>query len=381
MNQLIADMLFVVTLHLKMLINQFMTSIKQILLFLSVSVAVTSCGNSNADSTDESVVHNVFVISPEEIGASSERSFAAVVEEARTISTGFKTAGQIERILVDEGDYVRAGQLLAVLDTVDYALGVRQLRVQHAQMGDEMERRAKLYAAGSMSDNDYEKARAGYEQLGLQLALNENKLRYCRLYAPSSGYITKRNFEPAEMVDAGTPVFELMDNSHLEVVVDLPVSEYMRRENFIGFTGRTSLQPDDVFALNMMSLTPRADNNQLYQLRLSLPAGSHVSLTPGMNLTVDIATAGTDDRAVVLPARALFDRDGVSHVWVYEPESSTVRAVAVTATRGATDDTMLVTSGLTGNEQVVRAGVHHLTDGEKVNVIDEHSDTNIGNVL
>ncbi len=358
-----------------------MTPINRFLLILSGAVALTSCGNKGADTADNNVVHNVFVITPEVVGESTARSFAAVVEEARTISTGFKTAGQIERILVDEGDYVRAGQLLAMLDTVDYALGVRQLRVQHAQMADEMERRAKLHAAGSMSDNDYEKARAGYEQLGLQLALNENKLRYCRLYAPSSGYITKRNFEPAEMVDAGTPVFELMDNSHLEVVVDLPVSEYMQRENFVGFTGHTALQPDEAFALNMMSLTPRADNNQLYQLRLSLPAGSGVSLTPGMNMTVDITTAGTGERAVVLPAQALFDRDGVSHVWVYDPDSSTVKAVAVTATRGVTDDKMLVTSGLTGSERIVRAGVHHLTDGEKVNVIDEHSDTNIGNVL
>ena len=358
-----------------------MTTINRLLLILAASTAITSCAGHKADKADNEPVHNVFVITPEVVGESSERSFAGVVEEARTISTGFKTAGQIERLYADEGDYVHAGQLLAVLDTVDYALGVNQLRVQYAQMGAEMDRRAKLYAAGSMSDNDYEKARAGYEQLGLQLALNENKLRYCRLYAPSSGYITKRNFERAEMVDAGTPVFELMDNSHLEVVVDLPVSEYMQRENFAGFTGHTSLQPDEKFALNMMSLTPRADNNQLYQLRLSLGGGADVTLTPGMNLTVDIATTGTGDRAVVLPAAALFDRDGVSHVWVYDPESSTVKAVAVTAVRGVTDDKMLVTSGLTGTESVVRAGVHHLIDGEKVKVIDEQSETNIGNVL
>lgn len=344
------------------------------------ALAATACGSGKENSA-AAPVHNVFVVNPVASGAGQSRSFSAVTQEARSIATGFKTAGQIERILVKEGDHVNAGQLLAELDTVDYALGVSQLRVQHRQMADEFERRRKIYASGSMSDNDFEKARAGLEQLALQLALQENKLRYCRLYAPASGYITKRNFEPSEMVDAGTPVFELMDNSHLEVLVDLPVADYMQRGSFVGFSGHSALHPGVSFPLNMLSITPRADNNQLYQLKLTLPASSPVSLTPGMNLTVDIEMAGTDSPAVELPRRAVFDHDGQDCVWVLSEADSTVHARPVAITRHSDPALVTVTSGLQVTDRVVRAGVHSLTEGERVNVITPATETNVGNLL
>lgn len=341
---------------------------------------ITSCSGGDAKESAEQV-HNVFLTNPEQIGSAASRSYAGVVEEARTVATGFKTAGQIKRILVKEGDYVKQGQLLAVLDTVDYALGVSQLRVQHAQQASEMERKGKLHAAGSMSDNDYEKARSGFEQLGLQLALNENKLSYCYLHAPTSGYITKRNFEPAEMVDAGRPVFELMDNSHLEVIVDLPVAEYIRRGDFIGFNGHLTSMPGSSIPLSMMSLTPRADNSQLYRLRLTVADGHTHNLTPGMNITVDIATAASADQMLRIPASSVFQRGDQSCVWVYNPADSTITAAPVTTSRADDDAFTYVTSGIPATSSIVRAGVHHLREGEKVNVITDSSDTNIGNQL
>ena len=119
-----------------------------------------------------------------------------------------------------------------------------------------------------MSDNDFEKATSGLRQLSLQLQLEENKLAYCTLKSPAAGIVTKVNFEPAEMVDAGTPVIELMDNSSLEAIVDLPVKLYSQRNSFSTFAGESSLNPGQLFPLNMLSLTPIADNNQLYRLRL-----------------------------------------------------------------------------------------------------------------
>lgn len=338
------------------------------------------CGGS-VNREDNQPVHNVFVTSPTPVGAGSERILAAVVEEARTISVGFKTAGQIERIMVKEGDRVRRGQLIAVLDTVDYALGVNQLRDQYARQADEFKRQTQLHAGGNMSENDYLKAASGLRQLGLQLELNENKLRYCRLTAPTDGIITKVGFEPSEMVDAGTPVVELMDNSMLEVAVDLPVGEYMRREKFAAFAG---LLPDGSrVPLGLLSITPRADNNQLYRMKLSLPHTAADAVTPGMNISVAIAVDGCEggDMACTVPARAVFDRDGMRCVWVMSPADSTVTARPVTTDGTVHDGLITVTDGLTPGDIIVRAGVRALNAGEKVHVIEPASATNAGNVL
>ncbi len=348
----------------------------------SLALMLWGCSDAGKDKTQPtaaSPVHNVFVTMPVQIDGGGTLSLPATIEEARTISVGFKTAGQIERIYVKEGDRVTAGQPVAMLDTTDYALGIGALREKFNQLKIENERRSRLHASGNMSDNDYENAISGMRQLELQLKLEENKLGYCRLAAPASGIVTKVNFEASEMVDAGTPVIELMDNSRLEAIVDLPVRQYIDRDKFIAFTGESAMNPGHEFELHMLSLTPRADNSQLYRLRLGVPADAGV--TPGMTVTVKIKSDGSASGPVKVPLSAVFESEGSRYVWQLNPSDSTVTARRV-ATQGCGEGGMVeILSGISAADVIVRAGVHHLTEGEKVNVIAENSESNPGNVL
>lgn len=343
-------------------------------------LSLMSCGKDHSKE-EKSTYHNVFLLTPEVTQTGENvKTFPALVEEARNISVAFKTPGQIVKIYAKEGDHVSAGQTLALLDTVDYALGVRQLRSQYAQQKAELERKRQLHASGNMSDNEFERASASLHQLGLQLQLNENKLKYCRLKSPASGVITKRNFETAEMVDAGTPVFELMDNSHLEVVVDLPVGNYVSHADFMTFTGHTPHAEGVDIPLSLLSITPKADNNQLYRMKLLMAKASD-KLTPGMNITVDIASNGNSSEGTVVPLSSVFERDGQTAVWSFNNADSTVVFTPVKISGNGSNGYVTITEGLKPGIAIVRAGAHHLTDGEKVNVITENSTTNPGNLL
>lgn len=333
---------------------------------IAAGVVMLSACSKAATEADNEPTHNVFVVNPTAANSSQTDLFPATVEEARTISVGFKTAGQIKRILVKEGSHVSAGQTIAMLDTVDYALGIDAMREQYSQLKKENERRRKLHASGNMSDNDLENALSGERQLALQLQMNENKLDYCRLTAPASGVVTKVNFEASEMVDAGSPVVELMDNSRLEAVVDLPVRHYSASGDFTAFTGITA--DGTRIPLQMLSLTPRADNNQLYRLRLGIGGNSH-RLTPGMNLTVEIAGKSSQQQTVKVPVSALFEREGATCVWVVNPADSVITSRQVTLSGTGMEGTIDVTHGLSASDIVVRAGVNHLSQGEKVNII------------
>lgn len=90
------------------------------------------------------------------------QNFSGVVQESHNIGLGFKTAGQIEKIYVKEGDYVKKGQLIAQLDHTDYQLGVQALEIQCKQLEDEVKRTEALYRSKSISINDYEKHRPDY---------------------------------------------------------------------------------------------------------------------------------------------------------------------------------------------------------------------------
>ncbi len=101
-----------------------------------------------------------------------------------------------------------------------------------------------------------------------------------------------------------------------------------------------------------------------------------------MNVAVAIATGGNGNGGVAVPSSAVFDNGGKAAVFVYNPADSTITATPVTITgTGNADGTLTVTSGLDASQSIVRAGVHHLRDGEKVNVIAPASTTNAGNLL
>lgn len=363
--------------------NSFMKHAIKLFTLGFLSIFMGACNNKDNDAKERvcEVYHNVFLFAPETAGiGETVKSFPATVEEARNISVAFKTGGQIVRLYAREGDNVKEGQLLAMLDTADYALGVRQLRVQLEQLKGEFKRQTQLHAAGNMSDNDYEKAAAGVRQLELQLQLNENKLRYCHLYAPTSGVITRRNFETAEMVDAGRPVFELMDNNHMEVNVDLPVNFYMHHDEFSGFSGHVSHADAEKIPLKLLSITPKADNNQLYRMKLMMGKGTQ-GITPGMNLIVDVTMAGSDTSVADVPLSSILEKDGRAGVWTFSEADSTINFTPVEIAGTARGGMVSISDGLQPGKRIVRSGVHHLSEGEKVRVIAEPSSTNPGNLL
>jgi RND family efflux transporter MFP subunit len=334
-------------------------------------------GGCREQQQQDKFIRSVFLTTPQQQATSSQKCFSGIVREANEVSLGFKTPGQLARIFVKEGDYIRRGQLLATLDDADYQLSVEALQIQYDQLHDEVARTRQLFEQKSISANDYEKASAGLKQLGVQLQATRNKLNYTKLYAPTDGYIQSVNFSVAEMVDAGTAVFTLLDVSHMEVVVDLPVNEYLQRDHFARFTCRIA---NEEYPLTLRSITPRADGNQLYQLRLAFVGNTRNRLTAGLNVEVYIeSTDTTDSDDVSIEASALFQEDGQSYVWVYQADS-TIKRHPVTVEQINTSGRVVV-KGLNDTESIVRAGVNVLQEGEQVRVVTASNDTNVGGVL
>lgn len=344
---------------------------------LALCLLGAGCGDKQAAPFRRSVM----LTEPVPVGAGSLRTFSGTVHEAHAVSLGFKTPGQIRRVEVQEGDWVRQGQLIATLDDTDYRLGVEALEIQYGQLEQEVARLKKLYEGKSLSPNDYEKAVAGLKQVDVQLQVNRNKLDYTRLYAPLDGYVQSVNFAQAEMVDAGTPVVDLLDVRRMEVTVSLPAEVYRRRGQIGDILCRFPSGSGEAVPMQLLGITPKADGNQLYQMRLAFCNSLPYRLAAGTNVEVDLSLAG-DSLAgcFTLPPHSVFQSDGQTWVWVLAADS-TVRRTAVTLEKLDGDGRAVITSGLQGDERVVRAGVHALQEGEKVNILAPAAETNVGGLL
>ena len=334
------------------------------LLLLAAALATLGgCTSSNGSKTGKT--RSVVLVSPTPLADNSAGEYSGTVEEGKSVNAAFMADGRIARILVKEGDRVHKGQLLALLDDSDYRIGVGQLRSQYKQMTEEKRRMDEMWARHNIAPNDYEKFTAGYEQLGLQLQMAENKLGYTRLLAPSGGFVAEKFMEPEELVGAGTPVVRITDDSRLLVSVDLPVSVFLNKDKITRALGVSPTLPDVEIPLSTESFAPDAGNNMLYHMKLAIPAQHAKSLTPGMNLRVRIVMESQSAGGCLIPARAIFADNGSSCVWVFYPADSTIHRKTVSA-QGVPSGKLIAVSGLEGTERIVETGVKQLYEGEKV---------------
>ena len=133
--------------------------------------------------------------------------------------------------------------------------------------------------------------------------------------------------------------------------------------------------------MNLISIAPKADGVQLYKMRLTFENEGDVRLTAGQNIEVNLRVAGTDSQnEVTLTPHAIFQEQETAYVWVLGDDSA-VHKRAVTVAGLDEKGNAIITNGLTGNEQVVRAGVNVLQDNEQVRVVEEQVKTNIGGLL
>lgn len=349
------------------------------LLIVMLLLIITACGAEKGEET----IRSVRTTRPEATNGETIKHLSGVVKEAREISLGFKTGGAIEKIYVKEGDYVSEGDTIARLEQNDYRLGMEAARIQYEQMKSEFARIQKLYQAGSISANDYEKALAGLQQLEVQYNVNKNKFDYTILTSPLDGYIQSVNYEKSEMLQAGSPVVTILDMTRIKIETDIPAAIYTERSEFTRITCTSPLEPEKTYPLKLVSINRKASNTQLYKMILAPVGTSFGILTAGMNVSIEIAMNSEKSGGQVeylLPISAVTDSSGTPCVWIITPDTTAVR-IPVTVSGVNTEGKLIITSGLNGSEQVVRAGANSLTPNEKVNILPEADETNVGGLF
>ncbi len=203
------------------------------------------------------------------------------VKAAQDISLAFRVSGTIQKIYVKDGARVQAGQLLAELDPTDYQVQLDATEAEYKQIKAEAERVMALYKDNGTTPSANDKAVYGLKQITAKYRHHKDQLGYTRLYAPFNGYIQKRLFEAHETVGAGMPVLSMISNSAPEVEINLPAAEYIRREQFDRYRCTFDIYPEQTYELKLISVTPKANANQLYTMRLQLTTDNRPVPSPG----------------------------------------------------------------------------------------------------
>ncbi len=353
---------------------------KRQLILLTLLLAV-SCGPSGSHSS--SVALPTVNLDTLRCLASQETlHYPGRVRASEEVNLGFKVSGRIARVLVKEGDYVKKGQLIAELDPSDYQVQLQATEAEHARITAESDRIVKLYQDNAVPANEYDKAIFGKKQIDAKLKNHQDQLSYTRLCAPISGYVQSKLMSSGEMASAGLPVISLIGGP-MEVEINLSARDRMQEASFREMSASFDLLPGRSIPLTPVSISHKANANQLYLMRLALRSQDAPGLSPGMNAMVSIRLSGeTASSGLTLPTGGVLHTAEGDYVFVYDSENGTVHKKSVKLDRLLPGGRCVVMSDeLREGSPVVSSGTHYVQDGQAVRPLAPISETNIGGLL
>ena len=312
-------------------------------------------------------------------GNASAREFVGVVRARYETDLGFRVAGKIVTRVVNVGDRVRAGDVVARLDPQDLALQVESAEAELAaatsnvaQAAADLERYTTLKGKGFASIADFDRKKAANDEAEgrLQRArraldLARNALGYADLKADADGVITATLAEAGQVVAIGQAVARLAHQGEKEAVVALP-------ETWLGEARKATATVElwsergRSFDARLRELSPQADAaTRTFAARFTITDADD-SVALGMTATVMLARDG--DAVARLPLGAVINRGTGPLVYVVEDNGTLARRPVTISS--VSEDAVIVTSGLNVGDQVVTLGVHKLDPGTKVRTVE-----------
>jgi HlyD family secretion protein len=283
--------------------------------------------------------------------------------------------GQVVRVLAEPGQWVRAGQTLAVIDrsvqSQESSQLAAQIEVNRADLRlaqSELDRAQALVSRGFISQADLDRKRATRDAAAArvrvaQAQLGASRARIGRLdvRAPAAGLVLDRNVEAGQVVGGGSgALFRIAQGGEMEVLARLPQTDLARLS--VGVPASvTPVGSDQTYQGQVWQISPLIDpQTRQGEARVLVPYNRE--LRPGGFAAVQIRAGSTT--APLLPESAVLTDDAGTYVMIVGP-NNTVQRRAVRIAR-VTDRGVVVGEGLSGSEQVVESAGAFLNAGERI---------------
>ncbi len=345
----------------------------QFYLITAIIPALASCGGDRHNSDYHiKTVHTVTVTDENE---ESSLTYIGKVVPAKELSLSFKVGGKISRIYVKQGSVVKSGQLIAELDPVDYQNQFMATEAEYRQIKAEADRIIAMHDDGAVSDNNYDKAVYGLNQITAKYKQHKSELSDTKLYAPFSGKIDNVLAETGEVVNAGMPIAMMIDAGTPEIEIYVPQTVLPLIHGKKPKASFQSLKLDDMPA-TVLSVSPTANANQLYTVKLGIPSDIN-GIIPGMTAVVDIPRAAQKG-GLRIPQGAVTN----NYVLRFNPTDSTVSKIVVHTEKLLSNGECIIQSDeLNPGDILISSGMNHIAEGEKVRPVAPVSETNKGGLL
>lgn len=333
------------------------------IIYVAAAVMAVSCGNSNSKTAEqpqaaEVRLPNVAIMAASYKDVPQSDVYTANVEAYAKNNIAPQSASRIQKIYVEVGDFVRAGQIVAKMDEVS----LNQSKLSMANDSLEYSRIKKLYEQGGVSKSDFDAMELKYNVTRSQY---QNLLENTILRSPVSGVITARNYDQGDMY-TGSPIYVVEQITPVKLYVGISEMDYTKVKKNDTVTLTADALPGKTFTGRIARIYPTIDAaTHTFTAEVNV-ANSDRLLRPGMYARVTVNFGS--NHSIVVPDDCVVKQQGsgVRSVFVLQADN-TVKEIVVTLGRHFGTEYEIL-SGISEGDNVVVKGQASLKNGSKVNV-------------
>ena len=338
-----------------------MKTVRFVILAVAAIVGLSSCNNGKK--TENTVREQVPVVAVQSAVVETvvdDKAYSSTVQPWAKNNIAPQSAGRIENLLVEVGDYVTAGQIVAKMDDV-------QLQQAELQMNNdkiEYDRLKGLLDKGGISQSDFDSFEMAYKVHRNQY---ENLLKNTVLRSPITGTISARNYDKGDMYAMAQPLYTVEQIIPVKLLIAAAESDYNRIKKGDKASITVEAFPGETFTGTITNLYPTLDaTTHTFNAEVKV-ANYNKRIRPGMYAKVTV-TFGSN-KSIIVPDLAVVKQQGSGnrYIYVYNEKDSTVTYQRVHLGKRL-GDRYVIQGGIREGDKVVTDGQLRLKDGLKVNL-------------
>ena len=328
-------------------------------------------GGANGEPEEPAIAVRVAPAARESIA--SFYSTSATLRADRRATVIARTRGVIQELEVEEGDRVREGQALAVLENDEQRIAAARARTSRDTAQADRERLDGLFERGLVSADEYETVKRDADDAKHALELAELELSRTVIRAPFSGVVLERHLDVGATVSDGTPVYDLADLDPLYADITIPERHVVR----LRAGQHVQLEADSTATTVNATIERTAPlvDTATGTVKVTVAVVGASTLRPGAFVRVNIVT-DTHDDALVVARSALVAEGRRWHLYRLAEEGSTVEQLEVrigfeNGDRVEIAEVLSDGKSIAPDDLIVVVGAPALSDGASVRLVTE----------
>lgn len=284
-------------------------------------------------------------------------------EEAQVVA---KTSGVLLELMVEEGDQVKAGQVLARLDADRTRLEVQRAEATLRKLQAEFARSKELFERKLVAADAHERLRFDVATQKAAWDLAKLELSYTQIVAPIDGVVAQRMVKRGNLIQLNQTLFRIVGSERLEAVLNVPEREMRTLRDGLKVSLIVDAIPGQRFEGVIDRVSPVIDSATGTFRTTASFTGHEGMLKPGMFGRISVVYERRED-ALAVPRIALLEDESEPAVFVVREGLVKHTLVGLGHVNGEYAE---ITAGLEEGDQVVTAGKVAVRDGTKVNIIE-----------